>query len=1598
MQSTFQKCEENTNKLLSIIDNDQRNVEEFEETLQSLASKIQKTKLQVTQEWNVQNLYVEVFKMSYKRKLTGLEEELNPDKGGDIVPNFDNAIWWYSCDKASIYYQINSILRIENFELLMNYRYYISDLCQMIETMFLNNAKKDHKPLTLYRADKISKSSFEQMKQTQGLITMNGFISTTTDEKISAGYAKNQFVPKGAISVLFEIQFDPETACTAFANIEKIAFHPEEQETLFSMGSVFSVDKIEEPVGDENYYRIKLLASDLDKSVVDEMRLKVEKCSQSGLCMLLARYLVELGEYRAVKRYLNSLLETGILNNDPSIASAYNCLGMIYARQGLYGDALHYYKQALSHQARLDYANNNALGEIYNNIGNAYMNLSYLDEALQVFNEAERTLLREPLSTRQHFATLQCNIGYVHYLKKDYDIAENFFHSAYILSDTQVKLLSDTVERHLTAGDIIIKYADNCFAREKHFNASESLYNNAIHIYEKILPSLNSTLIKAYTAGFIEYGKEKWFTAVMERYKDKSQTLLSKYELTITADLQYLTQIQYLIGICYIYLTSNPNSANFDSAIHMWKQAYICEKKQYIGKLLRTTAMSLKNYCPTELLHKAVCKIFEYYKNEHQISNQMQYNFELGLLCTISFRYEEAKRYLEFTFNDDNNNYIYSIILADVYNHLQDYNMAIVHYEKTLKFIKTENDPLLIAEIYLTIANCYNNLNRSTDKALHKLHELEKYLQTQDVDNKIIAIKAALNHELARQYLKCAKYDKAHLMAKESRAFKLQSFSQHHPSIVIDHILIGDIYAEEQNYKQAIECYKKALDIQISNFSMEHQDIKKTYKIIGDVYCKMGKYNEAIESYELWYKIKGEDEFSLAKVDMYNAHIMSCKPRVTSQALANAEMAAETWCAQIPLEIMETAKRNFMKEELANLLAVRYFTSNMLFVSFLEDLLYIYLKYGYAYFKSSSIKSDIEHECKRSYEKALSLQLKLIIYQNSNEHITDSIYETIGFISEIFNNKQDALDNYKNARNPDKDDRRHVIFWKIASLSRSNMIAETYYNRMKKYVTRVYDTQNIIMNTKKISSGETIEEDQNETGESDTFKSDNNKEKNSFFTKSLATAVTYYLLHDYQLALKFFRKDIEERSKNLSYTASLSVNWNIKNSSTWPYLLELITKRIWHIKQSKIDDSLTKMDYKILADIYVKCAEILLQINDYSTAFANYLNAFQLYIISYGQSKYKIQELFDKLSSSENLSLNDIIKYYADLLDDIDSTDENSSQYNIWIELKKACMTTELAENGDKNRLFYDLLDYKQYLSLDKHFDLMIDATFNYIIITLFDAYNDDHTKYIEELKIDDNLPLVDRIVLYRSIISLMKFASKRDVYAEKYTEIERRYRQMLHQALSKAATTPIIAENNRKCQTLTFDDIIDIDAHQTLLKIIRRDASDPSVTATLLLENDNKSLSSIGGILSNVGAYNIAVNYWQIVCKEKENILSMPIISSIHFPSTNLNQIYNKIKLSEAKLFDNLITVANMYYQVRDCYEMHSQTIILRDISGKFRELAAMRHARAVEFHKIADTMFNNLMDAKQIMDKIDPLMKKNYAQSPEDSENKTDEFSHHF
>jgi len=548
---------------------------------------------------------------------------LTPKKRGDDQPNFGNAIWWYSCDKANIYYQINTILRLENFELLMSYRYYLSDLCRMIEYMYQKKKDKDGDiAYTFYRAGHISKSQLQKMdKQQKGqVISLVGFISATTDIEIAKGYARKQHISEDNERALFEIFIKPQEPCTAFAFIDGISFHPEEKEVLFSMGSTFTVDTVSKPKDGENFYRIHLIASDIDKTVADDIRTKIEKNTPSGRAVLLAQYLMELGEYRTTRKYLNSLLaqanEEGILFNDPSLANMYSCLGMTYTRQGLFGDAIKAFKQALNTQARLEYSNNNVLANIHNQIGLAYVGLGHVDEAEETLSEAVRIQIRELNSNQQHLAAIYSNMGYVHYKKGNLKKAESVFNEAEkIFKKRSSKVAHDELEQSLIQAEHLTNYGHFLCAYESSTDG-QGKYNEALKLYKNILQESDPKIMQTHINIMLAYAQNKkydevikWFTQPMIDTLIKKQEA-NMFELNSSVTQSSLAFLHEFIGACYA------KQGQFDRAIQMWTSALLFNHKARLEELLLETTNSTFSSLISEqksFINNSYQKVYEHY-------------------------------------------------------------------------------------------------------------------------------------------------------------------------------------------------------------------------------------------------------------------------------------------------------------------------------------------------------------------------------------------------------------------------------------------------------------------------------------------------------------------------------------------------------------------------------------------------------------------------------------------------------------------------------------------------------------------------------------------------------------------------------------------------------------------------------------------------------------------------------------------------------------------------------------------------------------------------------------------------------------------------
>ncbi|CAF4640431.1 unnamed protein product [Rotaria sp. Silwood1] len=947
--------------------------------------------------WKNKRLYGETFRMSYFRKETDAGEKTaktltQTEISSGEAPNFDNAIWWYSCNEAPIFDQMNNILRLENFELLMCHRYYISDLCQMIERSYMQNRISQKQ--IVYRADKLSTTDFEIIKQSttqkDARITINGFISTSRNEKISLEYAANKLKKKRGndIVIMYEITIDPAISCSAYADIQSISFHPREEEVLFNMGSTFQIDSLGDDPNNPEIKRIKLTARDFNLTLLDEMKAKVKLASQATLSILLVRYLIELGEDRVCKRYLSQLIESKQLENDSNLVAVYNCLGTIHSRQALYGGSLEYYRKALNTQARLQFSNNNALAEIFNNIGQTHLGLNQLEEAKQNLEEGIRIQKREPKHSQQHLASLHCNLGQVAYAQHDWDEAEKHFKSSYDLYNQSSKISHDALEKRLLKADLCIAFGHlKSVKNPKDRTEAAEKFNEALDIYECILPQSHPKVTEAHIDIVCEYTRNKNYQAVINYQDEHFLSLLRDYENKYTTSQLDLANLYANIGACFAH------QKEFNKAMENWKKGLEHEQKAFFDELLSSARVS-KIQQSVRLVESAYRVALEYYSSNTDASKE-----DLAILYAKMHGYDKVIEILR----GQN-----SFLLANACVSQRNLKGSMVVYKRILELEKPDTKLLIALLLRILTAKKVT----SNEEPIAELLRIDNSLKKSVADNEAIRLRMIINDYLAESYLvSLAKdnYKSALECSQTSFELKQRLYSSYHPSLTRNYQLVASCNFQQGDYKNAVQYYEKAIEIQMDNMPSNHPNIRANYFLMGDCYCRMDKLELATEYYDRAQapnenenddeKETEQDVKALLRMYSHLSEVLARQKDFTTASI-HQQTIIDTLKEILPTFIVELIEdeeaTNITWEQLHTVIKSRLgLTNGNTFAQALRNVVFIRLCLARAQLQAEE-STDDDEDATDLYEQVIELQLKLTLFESDGEQNLTYWYEELG--------------------------------------------------------------------------------------------------------------------------------------------------------------------------------------------------------------------------------------------------------------------------------------------------------------------------------------------------------------------------------------------------------------------------------------------------------------------------------------------------------------------------------------------------------------------------------------------------------------------------
>lgn len=394
-----------------------------------------------------------------KKELTDLCKTVYQDNANQLktLHEFEhnylssNALWWYTFD-SFLFRLLNKSLHIINIDLLYSLQFFIHDLIRQL--------KKDQTSTIdyVYRSYLLSNDEFDLFKESVGeYMSINTFFSTYLDRKDALSYLNDyEYDNNSMIKVLFSINIDSRLIkVKPYANITIHSQTTNEEEILFSLGSIFQIDKIQK--GKNDIYTIHLTLCGDDhhhlKPVFDYIKhqcneqdinllslgnvLKrtgklddAEKCFQrllndptsnqafiSRSYHYLGRIAEAKGDYdtslECLFKSLDIKLKT-MKQNDPNIAQSYNRIGIIYQQKGDHEKALEAFNKALTIWRRAYGKNHPNVAGCYNNMGVVYKKAKKYVEALESFLKALDIRVRCPSVHHYDLAGSHNNIGAVY--------------------------------------------------------------------------------------------------------------------------------------------------------------------------------------------------------------------------------------------------------------------------------------------------------------------------------------------------------------------------------------------------------------------------------------------------------------------------------------------------------------------------------------------------------------------------------------------------------------------------------------------------------------------------------------------------------------------------------------------------------------------------------------------------------------------------------------------------------------------------------------------------------------------------------------------------------------------------------------------------------------------------------------------------------------------------------------------------------------------------------------------------------------------------------------------------------------------------------
>ncbi len=750
------------------------------------------------------------------------------------------AIKWYTKD-SFLYRSVNRAFRSADIDIIYQFRFIIAEIHDQLSKL----PRPPTSDLIVYRGQIISNADMQiiQANKGKGFISMNTFLSTSEIPDQAMGFCPpGMDLPNGFESVLFQITVGKTRQ--PFANIDAYSAIPSEKEVLFSVGTVFRIDKVKKY--DSGSIVHLTLTTEVEERFDVLINHFMNEIGQSPTLATLGRFLIYQGDYNRAQRYFQFLVDVnGPDLDDIGRIICYTYLGYILSEKGEYEQAMDHYQQVLSIKQRMFGQDHPSFGETYSNIGTIHVALGQYGDAIKYFQRSLSIDLSYQSQNRTEISTTYNNLGQAYLEIADFPNAKANFEKA--------------LEKDEELGLNTIKHPDMAIT----YHNLGSYYNvmkehpKAIEYYEKALIIQKASLPHDHPSRIITESSIAEACFNSGNQKDALEKYLSILDTKLKMrppNFPSVAKTYMNLGI--IYLTSGDNR---QAKEQLKKASKICEHHlpkdhpsrgtnyQLLGDLydaMGNTKQARSNY-------QQALDIFQNQKPFNSIAIGKVYS-SLGRVQTNwSKGIEYAKQGLEVLLSVDSGNqetlaFAYNT-LGIIHQHARQPEQAIENYTKALNLARqlingNENDPSLSIH--------YHNLGSALgdqgdyEGALKYIHKaLNDQLKVRDPLHRDMG---DMYNELGSLYENLEKYDLALDFCQKAIDVYKQPNVQNHRYLARAYENIGSVYESLADWEKAVEYYKMALDLQLKEFGPDDFDLVSTYSSLGSVYEDREDYEMAL--------------------------------------------------------------------------------------------------------------------------------------------------------------------------------------------------------------------------------------------------------------------------------------------------------------------------------------------------------------------------------------------------------------------------------------------------------------------------------------------------------------------------------------------------------------------------------------------------------------------------------------------------------------------------------------------------------------------------------------------------------------------------------